>query len=172
MPEYKELERSMLARMFRAGIIDVLTFTTRAEALGYSPDDVFLMIRLEKKEAAKVMLWEGTPEPVSMSLAGYGEIWTYSPKFDISGATYIRVFGYVPDRPYFMFQVGFEMFDAAGKSIGLIQKTMDSGGRVEDFSIEPVVGAVSGRVAILNKNNHDLPHSAASFPMSVEGVVI
>jgi len=45
--EYKELERALLARMFRSGIIDAPTFLRRVEALGYSPEDAKLMMYLE-----------------------------------------------------------------------------------------------------------------------------
>ena len=52
----KELERSLLARMLRAGIIDALTFQSRVQALDYSVDDTFKMLKLEQSEAVKTTL--------------------------------------------------------------------------------------------------------------------
>lgn len=59
MVEYKELERALLARMFRKGLISSSIFLSRVQDLGYSPSDAALMLNLEAKEGARVVVWEG-----------------------------------------------------------------------------------------------------------------
>jgi len=93
MAEYKELERALLARMLRAGVIDSSTFLERVKALGYSEDDAFLMLRLEGIEAGRVIVWSGRPEPSSGTVSAYETKFGYSPLVDITNATYYTVRG-------------------------------------------------------------------------------
>lgn len=90
MPEYKELERSLLARMFRTGVIDAATFMSRTEALGYDPDDVLLMVRLEKKEAGVTTLRKADWFSVSEAVGDFVTKEFFSNKVDVTDIVYLR----------------------------------------------------------------------------------
>jgi len=99
MAEYKELERSLLARMFRAGVIDAATFTKRVEALGFSPEDTFLMLKLEEREAVKFTLWSGYLQPALTELAPTEKVTTESPELDVEFVVYISIRGRIRYSP-------------------------------------------------------------------------
>jgi hypothetical protein len=90
--EYKELERALIARMFRQGIISGTVFMDRAQALGYDPNDVFLMLQLETSEAAKVLLIGSGVYSLGVSNNEIGKQvsqTTYSPSVNCVGLTYV-----------------------------------------------------------------------------------
>jgi len=90
MAEYKELERSLLARMLRHGVIDAMEFTRRVEALGYSPEDTFKMLKLEQKEAAMTIARGACWFCVTWALES-GEVKEQeSVRTNVEGVTYLQ----------------------------------------------------------------------------------
>jgi len=132
MPEYKELERSILARMFRAGIIDAFTFKTRIEALNYNPADVEHMLRLEQKEAVKTVLWDGKFEPNVVDVAAGAAQLAFSAVVDSTNVLYFTCWYNVEVNPFFGRGVYFEQLNAAGTVVsrypetGYLTKTIDT----------------------------------------------
>ena len=92
MVEYKELERALIARMFRQGVIDATAFMNRCQVLGYDPNDVFLMLQLETTEAAKVLLIGSGVFSVDVSNNVVGQVVSktdYSAAVSCGGFTYV-----------------------------------------------------------------------------------
>jgi len=88
--EYKEVERALLARFFRAGLIDATTFYDRLLKLNYSPEDSELMVKLEAKEYGKEMVLltdfeDGTMQGWSVGevATGYVHSGTYCARFGL-----------------------------------------------------------------------------------------
>jgi len=170
--EYKELERALLARMFRQGIIDANTFQSRVTALGFSPDDTFLMLKLEKIEAAKTVAWVGSPEPVSGVLGGYEKKEITSPVFSISGAGYVVIKGVGSPPAATREAIKFYQLDSVGAIIDTFQGPYLGVGETFEYSMGVKPGAVSARVAIFYWVSNELSHPFTSHTITVYEVIV
>jgi len=155
MPEYKELERALLARMLRAGVIDAATFTERVIALGYSPDDTILMLRLEQAEAVKTRL---------RSRDWFSFRWRFdeprhqerlSDPVDVEGSSYLILSNsaYVAGETKYMY--GIRFYDAAGDVIATVWDNPAGEKRfgqdkwiTETFTFPLPEGAITARIVI------------------------
>lgn len=148
----KELERSLVARMFRAGVIDAATFITRVTALGYSMDDTLLMLKLEKKEAAKVLLWQGIPQPTGVSPAESKVYDAYSPNLDIATASYFFFTVDVGGLGQRFFSFAFEQYDSVGDKVAGVVKVGEAGKSIYTWSESKHMDAVTGKLRVTCDN--------------------